>query len=76
MASLIRQKHCLMCEHYIKSNIPKDKGTCKLFMKYNPYKQGFIYCDTHNFKVGGDNVIVFGKLISAVKPIVKPDSDN
>ena len=35
-------------------------------MKYKPYTQSITHCKTNNFQPGGDNVIAYGKLISAI----------
>jgi hypothetical protein len=63
MNSLISQKHCLMCKHYVKSIIPKDKGTCLKLDEYPAYKWSATACGGTKFVLGGKNMVEYFALL-------------
>ncbi len=64
MNSLIEQKHCLMCKHYVKSIIPKDKGTCLKLDEYPAYLRSTTACGGRKFEFGGKNMNEYFALIT------------
>ena len=74
MKTLIDQKHCLMCQYYIKSNIPKDKGSCLKLDKYPAYKHSEISCKGKHFILGGHNLVIYSSLLTNINLVnVKKD---
>jgi len=62
METLIKQKHCYMCRYFVRSQIPKDRGTCIVLDTYYPYKLSKIQCDGKSFNEGGYNSDIYNKL--------------
>lgn len=62
MESLISQKHCYMCKNFVRSTIPKDRGTCLVTGQYYPYKQCQMSCNGTGFSLGGNNYTIYNTL--------------
>jgi len=60
--SLIAQKHCYMCTNFVRTSIPKDRGTCLLTKEYYPYKQCQMSCGGKHFSLGGNNYVIYNSL--------------
>jgi len=65
--SLIAQKHCYMCANFIRTTIPKDRGTCSLSGQYYPYKQCQMSCNGKLFSLGGNNYVIYNSLYNLKK---------
>ncbi len=64
---LIRTKHCYMCNHFIKSQLPSDQGFCLKLFEYHPVNgDNTSLCKGSQFVTGGKNVNTFGRIVSSV----------